>query len=232
MKNNIATLIDKYFEEQTSLAEEQVIKDYFAKGEVAEEFQMYASIFQHLNETEIPAMSADFDSRLLMHTNISDLLDKYFEDKTSLEEEQTLRDYFTGGDVAQEFKAFQPMFEHFSTAKIPAMSADFDARLAEALAAAKPEAKVVSFRKRFMRVAAAAAIILGAFTVFQMTQIEELKTDNTLILAQGEIDDPELAYEQTQKALEFLAKKLSKNSKKAAVGVKHVGKASKIIQKN
>jgi|GEM_PF-1364941 len=194
MKNNIATLIDKYFEEQTSLAEEQVIKDYFAKGEVAEEFQMYASIFQHLNETEIPAMSADFDSRLLMHTNISDLLDKYFEDKTSLEEEQTLRDYFTGGDVAQEFKAFQPMFEHFSTAKIPAMSADFDARLAEALAAAK--------------------------------------TDNTLILAQGEIDDPELAYEQTQKALEFLAKKLSKNSKKAAVGVKHVGKASKIIQKN
>lgn len=41
---------------------------------------------------------------------VKDLLERYFNAETSLEEEQKLRDYFSKGDVAPEYNMYAPLF--------------------------------------------------------------------------------------------------------------------------
>jgi len=47
--NDIKDLLEKYFEGESSLAEERVLKAYFNSGKVAEEFLPYQDLFQYLN---------------------------------------------------------------------------------------------------------------------------------------------------------------------------------------
>ncbi|MDR0834892.1 MAG: hypothetical protein LBN93_12070 [Candidatus Symbiothrix sp.] len=47
-------------------------------------------------------------------THITALIDKYFEGLTTLQEEQTLRDYFQTEPVAEALKMYQPMFQYFA----------------------------------------------------------------------------------------------------------------------
>ena len=46
--------------------------------------------------------------------DIDKILEKYFEGKTSLEEENLLRNYFHQRDIAERHKAYAPMFNFFS----------------------------------------------------------------------------------------------------------------------
>lgn len=45
--------------------------------------------------------------------NIDEILERYFEGETSLEEEQVLRDYFSQPNINEEHKIYAPMFEFF-----------------------------------------------------------------------------------------------------------------------
>ena len=50
-------------------------------------------------------------------TRIEQLLDAYFEAKTTLEEEKVLRDYFKGGDVEDHLRVYQSLFIGLGNAK-------------------------------------------------------------------------------------------------------------------
>ncbi len=50
-------------------------------------------------------------------TRIERLLDTYFEGNTTLAEEATLRDYFTGREVAEHLAPYAPMFKGFVQAQ-------------------------------------------------------------------------------------------------------------------
>ena len=49
MKNQIETLIEKYFDGLTSLKEEEILRDYFQKGDISDELKMYAPLFQYFS---------------------------------------------------------------------------------------------------------------------------------------------------------------------------------------
>ena len=49
--------------------------------------------------------------------NIEKLVEKYLNAETSLQEETTLKNYFTGGNVAQHLQEYEYMFSYFATAK-------------------------------------------------------------------------------------------------------------------
>lgn len=49
--------------------------------------------------------------------NIKKLLESYFEGNTSLEEENILKNYFSGGVIADELVQYQPIFAGLKTAK-------------------------------------------------------------------------------------------------------------------
>jgi len=50
------------------------------------------------------------------HTTAEQLLHRYFEGNTTLDEEAELRDYFRGEDVHPALKAYDPMFRYWATA--------------------------------------------------------------------------------------------------------------------
>ena len=117
------------------------------------------------------------------------LIEKYFEGETSIAEEKELKAYFSSSDVAQHLEQYKPVFGYFSQAKqeqftatIPLKSGRKQNRLA------------------WLSVAASVVVMLGiGFFAYQNTS--EPTQENL-----GVIDDPEIAFKETQKALALISK--------------------------
>ena len=161
-----------------------------------------------------------------MENSINKLIEKYFNGETSLSEEASLRKYFNSGNVANDLKQYEPLFQYFEAEQESVLTEDFDNKLFEKL---ETGAKIVPMRsKRFvlLRVAAAIVFLIASFFLFQNISEPEPSTKTAQIdWEQYEPETPEEAYEETKKALQLLAMKLNKGTKKAA---KEVSKMEKI----
>lgn len=119
--------------------------------------------------------------------NIRLLLDRYFEGETTLEEEKTLAAYFASADVADDLLPYRPMFGYFAEAR-----------------EMEPERTMVlpvkRNRMRWIPAAASVVLLLGAGT-FAYFHYEETPRSQEL----GTYDDPEVAFQETQKALKMLS---------------------------
>lgn len=63
-RDHIAKLLDKYWKCETTVAEEQELRRCFARADMEEEFQRYASLFTYVEEEQSVKLSRDFDLRL------------------------------------------------------------------------------------------------------------------------------------------------------------------------
>lgn len=84
---------------------------------------------------------------------IEDLLDAYFEGETTVQQEQELRDYFSGADIAPHLELYVPMFNAFVSAQGEKFTGTIDL----------PQEKR---RLYWIPVAASIAVIIGAFAFF------------------------------------------------------------------
>lgn len=131
--------------------------------------------------------------------HINQLLDKYWEGDTSLEEEQVLRHYFSGSDLAQDHEQYRDLFFFFAEESKIKYSGKF-------------EQKVDSKRRNlfpFLRVAASVLVLVGASWFFY----HNLYPANSIAVdkwAKYEIQDPQKAKEVAIEALAFLSVKLNK----------------------
>ena len=105
-----------------------------------------------------------------MHQDINSLLERYFNAETTLEEEQTLRDFFSGDDVPAELQQWRALFVND---ECETLGDDFDARIMEAIGRQSTEndaqpvvkARVVSLTQRLMPLFKAAAVVAILLTV-------------------------------------------------------------------
>jgi hypothetical protein len=74
------------------------------------------------------------------YKNINHLLEKYWEGETSLQEEETLQQYFNHGNVAPQLEQYQSLFQYFKEEQDVMISDGFEKRLLEQL---EKEQKVV-----------------------------------------------------------------------------------------
>lgn len=119
---------------------------------------------------------------------IEKILEKYFEGETSSAEEKELKDYFSSSDVAQHLEQYQPLFGYFSQAKQEEFTATIPLQ-------SKKQTKVV-----WLSVAASLVVML-AVGVFAYQSTSEPKHQDL-----GVIEDPEIAFRETQKALALISK--------------------------
>ena len=127
-------------------------------------------------------------------TNIEKLLEKYFEATTTVAEETTLQEYFSQQDVAPHLQEYQPMFQYFSAAK------------KEQSTRPVPLKRATKSYYKWISVAAVAALMFGIY--FGTKPITKSNG--------GEINDPEIAYQETKKALNLIAQNLNKGTESLA----------------
>lgn len=154
------------------------------------------------------------------YKTINELLDKYWEGETSIAEEKILQKYFNSDAVAEELKAFQPMFQYFKTTQEVRMdSSDFDERLLAQLTN-EPAAivRTLSPRRRlFSLTARAAAIILlvvSGYWAFQnINNNNHIASVETTLQLEDLTEEERIAFEETKAALAFVSTKLNKGAK-------------------
>ena len=170
-----------------------------------------------------------------MNTHINQILDKYWEGESTLKEEQEIKSYFASGNIADEHKAFAPMFGLFTIQKDESFDKDLSTKLKSSLsgeAASDLEpvstggAKVFQLRKFIMAVAAVFAIVITAVLVMDQnsnSQTDTPKMAANIIILDGS-DDSEEALKVTKEALAFLSGKLKENGKTINSGIQNLDK--------
>lgn len=121
--------------------------------------------------------------------NIRLLLDRYFEGETTLEEEKILAAYFASDHVAADLVPYRPLFGFFAEAR-------------ELEPQTEVSLPVKRNRMRWIPAAASVVLLLGAGT-FAYLRFETAPAKQGQDL--GTYDNPEIAYQETQKALKMLS---------------------------
>lgn len=130
--------------------------------------------------------------------NIEALLEKYWKCETSLEEETLLREYFRRPDVADHLADVASLFRHFDSARSQSITdISFDNRVLQQVTA-KKAGRTVSMVRNAMRIAAGVAVLIVAGWLIR-NEIWSARPENS-------IDDPQVAYEETKKALLLISR--------------------------
>ena len=98
---------------------------------------------------------------------IEQLLERYWEGETTLQEEAILRAFFSQPDMPAHLRKFQPLF---SMEKEEPLGDDFDARILDSIGQKEPKAKIVTLASRLKPLFKAAAIVAILLTIGNAAQ--------------------------------------------------------------
>ena len=138
------------------------------------------------------------------YKRIQELMEKYWEGKSSVEEERLLKAFFTQEEIPEEWKVFQPLFAYLDTSgkiKAPKFSKKiFRSRL--------------PFHQKpmwqFVAIAATLFFVICIGYILFPTQRAKETSKNTFveILPQDTYENPEEAYEAAKEVLLLLSSKM------------------------
>lgn len=154
------------------------------------------------------------------------LLEKYWQTETSLEEEQKLREFFTSGNVPASLKGAADLFAFFQHEKDNALEQNFEGTVTKQLVTRRG-AKVISMISwgNVTRIAAGIVVVVAATFFIR----EEVRKNYPKEIADT-YSDPQLAFEETKRALQMISSSFGK-AKKEASKVQMLNEAEKKIQK-
>jgi hypothetical protein len=142
---------------------------------------------------------------------INDLLNRYWNCETSLEEEQQLREYFRGEQIPEQWKETATLFRYFDGHKKKTIDdGSFDAEIIKKIKTPPSQGKVVRLLYNAMRIAAGVSVLLVA-TWLVRNEIRK-STPQEMV---DTYDDPKLALEETKKALMMISKSFGTAEEKA-----------------
>jgi len=163
--------------------------------------------------------------------HITQLLERYWEGTTTLEEDKQIRSYFASGEMDQEH---EPLADYFLGLDKTVWQASYTGRSREELLAiaenipTDTDSKVVQLKRTtyyFRAIAAAFVLVVGAwFITSQMNQTSPNYQAST-------VETPEEALEQTKVALAFLSSKMKK-VKNSSSDLNHIKTLNQAIPNN
>ncbi|NOT74467.1 MAG: hypothetical protein HOP08_06020 [Cyclobacteriaceae bacterium] len=160
-----------------------------------------------------------------MDSNIEQLLEKYWMCETSLEEEQQLRAFFLGKNVPESMKATAEMFLFFEGEKNKSLNENFEPTVTKELRQRRG-GKVVSMVSftNISRIAAGIVVMVAA-TYFIRQEVRKSYPQEL----QDTYSDPQLALEETKKALMMISNSFN-SAQKDAGKIKAFSEAEEKIQ--
>ena len=154
------------------------------------------------------------------YKEIEELLNRYLEGETTLEEEAFLKDYFSKPGLSQEHAEMQEMFRYFADKKDEA-APPFDIR--DQLTMLVENESKFENRNRFRNIIAwagsAAAVLVISSGIFQYVNRPETFVKDTF-------KDPRLAYIETKRALLLISKTMNRNTS----GLKYLAKVDESFE--
>jgi len=119
---------------------------------------------------------------------IENLLEKYFEAETSIQEEAILQKYFAQKEVPEHLKQYKEMFNFFSSSSLETSNRTIELT--------RESKKTISIK--WLSIAAMLVFFIGIYSVYQQNETEK--------------EEARLAYMETQKALELISQSLNKGT--------------------
>ncbi|MBO5185853.1 MAG: hypothetical protein J6B91_02220 [Prevotella sp.] len=147
---------------------------------------------------------------------IEQLLERYWNCETSLEEEQILRTFFSQKELPAELAMYREIFTSAdSNSSNDVLGDDFDARVLAAIdEPATVKARTISIRQRFAPLFKAAAMVAIIVTIVNAAQFSFNKPDNSDDINYANytdtFNDPEMAYDNIRNALELVSEGMAK----------------------
>lgn len=155
------------------------------------------------------------------------LIEKYYEGKTSLQEEQQLRGFFQKEDLPESLLAAKEYFMATDLISIEELSVDFEQQLMDKIKHENNSSKWKINTYWFSGIAATVLLFLAIWLGPELIQPKEVY---------GTITDPEIAFAETKKVLGEVSEKMIKGMKPAKKTVeeveKNVGQLGKIKKVN
>lgn len=162
---------------------------------------------------------------LMDSREINELLSRYWNCETSLAEEQQLRDYFKSGNIPAELRDTAVLFQYFEENKRKSLSdISFDNQVLEKVRPAG-EGRIKRLFYNSMRIAAGLVVVLLSIW-FIRNEVRE-PTPSEMV---DTYDDPELAFEETKKALMMISKSFG-TAEQQAKKINMFNEAQEEIQK-
>ncbi len=145
---------------------------------------------------------------------IDDLLKKYWECETSLDEEKELRAYFNESEYDKKYANVAPLFRYYEREqKIGGLDNFFDQRILDEIENIQPKvkkkSKIIELFGNVVKVAAVGLILITAGYFIK----EELSKEEMKPYVSDTFEDPEKAFEETKKALQMISKNFNKGRK-------------------
>ena len=141
---------------------------------------------------------------------IGKLLEKYYQGETSDMEENVLREFFSGQDVPERFRADAELFGFFRKEREPTLSGEMESRLDRMIKFREPVKFSSGSKWKFYWMSAAAAVILILLGIFLDLQI---RRNSTLEVRKDTFEDPYLAYVEAKRVLYLVSDKLNTGRK-------------------
>ncbi|MFT5917483.1 MAG: hypothetical protein ACJAWV_003556 [Flammeovirgaceae bacterium] len=156
---------------------------------------------------------------------IRQLLDKYWACEASESEEDELKNYFNSGNIAEEFREFQPMFQFFKQQKSAKLDGKFESQL---LGKLEPKKLTVSKNQWFRNFAKVAASLLLILTCAYFFTNPQNPTKTKVAVLEDTYEDPKEAYEAVRKALMQVSGSLNEGAE-YAVSIQKINKGAEAL---
>jgi hypothetical protein len=167
---------------------------------------------------------------------INNLLLKYFDGDTSLEEENILRGYFSSDTIDERLVKYAPLFNFLKKEKEIKISAELNDKI-EAIAPKKrPLMQVIKGGNWWKIAATIAFLIIGSWAITQQfgtikpPQIAWNKVPKGAhVIVFDENSDPSVALAEIEKALRKASKTMKKGTDETTEGLQKVKSATKVF---
>lgn len=155
------------------------------------------------------------------YKDIEQLLERYWQCETSVEEEAILRDFFSKGDVSAHLLRYKDLFAYQQVQREVGLGDDFDVRMLAAVDPVVVKAKCLTLTGRFIPLLKAAAVIALLLTLGNVAQHSFTGDDGRVLVADTigkQVTTPSVAL-SNEKADKILTDSLAKIASKVKVDV-------------